>query len=907
MELIVHMTKDPSIFLPRMATRYPILTRPGVSGDDYDEGVVTALYRRYRPESFAELIGQSQVTDPLMTALRTNRVNHAYLFSGPRGCGKTTSARILARCLNCVEGPTDTPCGVCPSCVELSRDGGGSLDVVEIDAASHNGVDDARDLRERAIFAPARDRYKIFILDEAHMVTPQGFNALLKIVEEPPEHIKFIFATTEPDKVIGTIRSRTHHYPFRLIPPAQMLEYVQTLCESEKVQVEPGVLPLVVRAGGGSARDTLSLLDQLMAGSEGDTVDYERAVALLGYTHSALLDEVIDALSARDAGAAFTAVDRVIQTGQDPRRFVDDLLERLRDLIVVGATGGDAASVLRGIPQDELDHMAVQATGFGQAELSRTADIVNTALSEMTGATSPRLHLELMVARVLVPSMDDTARGALARVERLERRVGMSDAASSATDAAPAASPSAQRSFDEPVAPPRPSPAAPAAPRTPAAAPASAPVPAPSPAAERPPATPPVTVKPVGPVSLQQLRDSWPEVLDRVAAAKRSAWLVAQTASVRAFSDDYVLRLSFPSVKDVDDFKQLNAGDGVSTMVRQAILDVLGVTVKFIAQVDVPGEGDAAGRDSAPAAPQQGGGAPSAGSSSPAAVSSSAAGPAGGGPVRPSASSGVSTSGPAGSVPSGASASGGNSVPPQAASSSAGAPAATQAPAGRPGTGAGSRGATTAAASPAGASTSPRAATATAEAPAAGGWHVVAIPTSDPTAPAPVVEPVPQVSAAQTPGATAPVASGAAASPARQISDATPPDDFDAPPPDDEPPYPDPQGDPGYSEPIAIGDVPSVIPPGRFAPAPSAARPGTTPAAAPPAAAPQAAAPPAAARPSGAARTGAPQSASARPTGRQPVHPAASTRYGESVVRELLGASFIEEQPHTPPTRFNRD
>ena len=302
-----------------------------------------------------------------MTALRTNRVNHAYLFSGPRGCGKTTSARILARCLNCAEGPTDTPCGVCPSCVELSRDGGGSLDVVEIDAASHNGVDDARDLRERAVFAPARDRYKIFILDEAHMVTPQGFNALLKLVEEPPEHVKFIFATTEPEKVIGTIRSRTHHYPFRLIPPAQMLEYCESLCVSEKIAVEPGVLALVVRAGGGSARDTLSLLDQLIAGSENDAVTYERAVSLLGYTHSALLDEAVDALAAGDSAGAFAAVDRVIQTGQDPRRFVEDLLERLRDLILVAATGANANAVLRGIPADELERMQAQAKNFGSA------------------------------------------------------------------------------------------------------------------------------------------------------------------------------------------------------------------------------------------------------------------------------------------------------------------------------------------------------------------------------------------------------------------------------------------------------------------------------------------------------------------------------------------------------------
>jgi DNA polymerase-3 subunit gamma/tau len=365
--------------------------------------VATALYRRYRPESFADVIGQSHVTEPLMTALRTNRVNHAYLFSGPRGCGKTTSARILARCLNCAEGPTDTPCGVCPSCIELSRDGGGSLDVVEIDAASHNGVDDARDLRERAVFAPARDRYKIFILDEAHMVTPQGFNALLKLVEEPPEHVKFIFATTEPEKVIGTIRSRTHHYPFRLIPPAQMLEYCESLCASEKISVEPGVLALVVRAGGGSARDTLSLLDQLIAGSENDAVTYERAVSLLGYTHSALLDEAVDALAASDSAAAFAAVDRVIQTGQDPRRFVEDLLERLRDLILVAATGANANAVLRGIPADELERMQAQAKNFGGAELSRAADVVNSSLTEMTGATSPRLHLELMICPFTCP------------------------------------------------------------------------------------------------------------------------------------------------------------------------------------------------------------------------------------------------------------------------------------------------------------------------------------------------------------------------------------------------------------------------------------------------------------------------------------------------------------------------
>ena len=564
--------------------------------------MVAALYRRYRPETFAELIGQSQVTDPLRTALRTDRVNHAYLFSGPRGCGKTTSARILARCLNCAEGPTDTPCGVCPSCVELSRDGGGSLDVVEIDAASHNGVDDARDLRERAVFAPARDRFKIFILDEAHMVTPQGFNALLKIVEEPPEHVKFIFATTEPEKVIGTIRSRTHHYPFRLVPPAQMLDYVQTLCDSEKVTVEPGVLPLVVRAGGGSVRDTLSLLDQLMAGSEGDVVDYERAVALLGYTHGALLDEVVDALGARDAAAAFGSVDRVIQTGQDPRRFVEDLLERLRDLIIVAATSGNAQAVLRGVPQDQLDRMIQQATTFGTAELSRAADVVNAALSEMTGATSPRLHLELMVARMLVPSSDDTERGALARVERLERRIGVEqDAAAPAARVTPAR-PAVELVETPPAkAPPGKTPKA-AMPEVSTSSTTG------RPAAEATvstssttdtsttdsPTTAPVAAKAAGEVTLEQLRNAWPEVLESVQKTKMSAWAVVYTATARALDGD-VLTLSFVSQADVDSFKQpQGSGEGVSEVLRRAIVEVLGLRVKFIAKADASAEPPAA-------------------------------------------------------------------------------------------------------------------------------------------------------------------------------------------------------------------------------------------------------------------------------------------------------------------------
>jgi DNA polymerase III subunit gamma/tau len=341
--------------------------------------VTTALYRRYRPESFAELIGQSQVTDPLRSALRADRVNHAYLFSGPRGCGKTTSARILARCLNCKEGPTDTPCGKCDSCIELSRGGPGSLDVVEIDAASHNGVDDARDLRERAIFAPARDRYKIFILDEAHMVTPQGFNALLKIVEEPPEHVKFIFATTEPEKVIGTIRSRTHHYPFRLVPPGELLEYLGTVLEAEGFGAEAGVMPLVVRASGGSVRDALSLLDQLIAGSDTKEVAYQRAVNLLGFTHDELMSEVIDAFAEIDAAKAFSAVDKVIQSGQDARRFLEDLLERIRDLMLVSSLGNDAKAILRGIGPEQFDILTIQANRFGLSDLTAAAEATSKA------------------------------------------------------------------------------------------------------------------------------------------------------------------------------------------------------------------------------------------------------------------------------------------------------------------------------------------------------------------------------------------------------------------------------------------------------------------------------------------------------------------------------------------------
>lgn len=768
--------------------------------------MTTALYRRYRPESFGEMIGQAQVTDPLMTALRGDRVGHAYLFSGPRGCGKTTSARILARCLNCAEGPTDVPCGTCPSCVELSRAGGGSLDVVEIDAASHNGVDDARDLRERATFAPSRDRYKIFILDEAHMVTPQGFNALLKLVEEPPEHVKFIFATTEPEKVLGTIRSRTHHYPFRLVPPAAMLEYIEKLCAEEGVLVEQGVLPLVVRAGGGSPRDTLSLLDQLIAGSDAPagsptvTVGYARAVSLLGYTHGALLDEIVDALAAADAATAFPAIDRVVQTGQDPRRFVDDLLERLRDLIVIAAVGSGASAVLRGIADDELERMRGQAQGFGAARLSRTADVVSAALDDMSGATSPRLHLELMVARVLAAATEATTPAA-----------GVAGAAPAAGPAA-GGLPRAQSAPPAPVAQtvpvlapaqdaqpiaPEPAAAVPVAEERAAEAPAAeAPV-AETPAVDAPvldaPAAAEPVAEPTGPVTFARVTAAWPAVLARLADISRTSWLVVTTVQPLAFdTDTEVLTLGFASQHDVGKFKGTTPGSGTSDHLRTAIEQELGVRVKYLP------------------APL-----PSADSAGAAEGSST--------PPKNLAGSKDSTSSK-NSTPSK------DSTPARSQSHGSSAPAVTD-------------------------------------------WAVAPIPAavqesapiSAPTAPLPVDEEPEEVEAA----ASAPTA------PTDGVVDRGEPPlpgDDDAPYFDDEPPY-----DPSYEP----------APPQAQNARPQSVRPQNPPSAAP-----------------SAATATAPRSAPAPTVIERAPSVGGVQRYGEAVIRQVLGATFVREEPYEPPTRF---
>ncbi|MFF5974854.1 DNA polymerase III subunit gamma and tau [Streptomyces sp. NPDC012769] len=620
-----------------------------------------ALYRRYRPESFAEVIGQEHVTDPLQQALRNNRVNHAYLFSGPRGCGKTTSARILARCLNCEKGPTPTPCGECQSCRDLARNGPGSIDVIEIDAASHGGVDDARDLREKAFFGPASSRYKIYIIDEAHMVTSAGFNALLKVVEEPPEHLKFIFATTEPEKVIGTIRSRTHHYPFRLVPPGTLREYLGEVCGREGIPVEDGVLPLVVRAGAGSVRDSMSVMDQLLAGAADDGVTYAMATSLLGYTDGSLLDSVVDAFAAGDGAAAFEVVDRVIEGGNDPRRFVADLLERLRDLVILAAVPDAAEKGLVDAPVDVIERMQAQASVFGAAELSRAADLVNTGLTEMRGATSPRLQLELICARVLLPAAFDDERSVQARLDRLERGAAAAPAAVfTTTSPAPQMGyvPAAEAHVPAPAPAQQPAPAQPqpAQPQPVQQAPAPAPAATPAPEAPRPGAWPgaarpgggagsgggapggsapgawpgasapqapaPAAASPSQPqhqpqaaapsqapagnmaAGAAQVRNMWPSILEAVKNRRRFTWiLLSQNAQVAGF-DGTTLQLGFLNAGARDNF----ASSGSEDVLKAALAEQFHVQWRIEAIVDPsggsappPAAGGFGGRPAAPA------------------------------------------------------------------------------------------------------------------------------------------------------------------------------------------------------------------------------------------------------------------------------------------------------------------
>ena len=517
-----------------------------------------ALYRKYRPSTFADVIGQEHVTSPLSNALTSGQIHHAYLFSGPRGCGKTSSARIMARSLNCEKGPTPNPCGTCQSCKDLVANGPGSLDVIELDAATHGLVDDARDLRDKAFFAPVQSRYKIYIIDEAHQLGPGAANALLKVVEEPPAHVLFIFATTEPEKLISTIRSRTHHYPFRLVPPAILSIHLEKVCESEGIKVAKGVIQLVVRASGGSVRDAQSILGQLLAGAGSDGVTYEIAVALLGYTDSALLDEAIDSLAASDSASLFNTVDRVVESGQDPKRFAQDLLECLRDLIIVGAVDENNSQVLVQIPTDQLDRMRTQAKLIGIANLIRSADLLANGLTQMRGATPPRLILELVCGQMMLPQANDAA--VTARLEKLERGV---------ISAAPNVEVKAAKS--EPVQ--NTVKADPKVEVKPVLAVKTEPVKVES---------KPTNHKPSGVADIATLRRLWPQVIENVKGKRRLTWSLLATSAQILSVDDESICIGIVNAGARDSFVRSES----DVILSDAFEEVAGVRRKVIATVD---------------------------------------------------------------------------------------------------------------------------------------------------------------------------------------------------------------------------------------------------------------------------------------------------------------------------------
>jgi DNA polymerase-3 subunit gamma/tau len=524
-----------------------------------------ALYRKYRPSTFSEVIGQEHVTEPLSNALESGKIHHAYLFSGPRGCGKTSSARIMARSLNCEKGPTPNPCGECQSCKDLVANGPGSIDVIELDAATHGLVDDARDLRDKAFFAPVSSRYKIYIIDEAHQLGPGAANALLKVVEEPPPHVLFIFATTEPEKLISTIRSRTHHYPFRLVPPGILAEHLEKVCESEGIKVAKGVIPLVVRASGGSVRDALSVLGQLLAGAGKAGVTYEIAIQLLGYTDGALLDEAIDAMAARDGATLFKAIDRVIESGHDPRRFTQDFLERLRDLIIVGAVEESASQILREIPEDQLQRMRAQASIIGTANLIRSADIVAAGLTQMRGATAPRLMLELICGRILLPGSDDI--GLVSRVERLELRENISVPQPVAAKAEVKAEPKAEvKAETKKVEVKEVKEEAKEEVKTPIRAAA------PTPSAN----------KPTGPIDVAALRRFWPEVIENVKKRRRLTWSLLSSSAHVLSVDENAITIGIVNAGARDSFTR----SGSDEILRAAFVDVTGLDLKIECVVD---------------------------------------------------------------------------------------------------------------------------------------------------------------------------------------------------------------------------------------------------------------------------------------------------------------------------------